>query len=104
MDGYYTMRLSPSSVAVRAGHRTRITVSFRAATGLFGTEHPDRGRVRRSGSRTHRPGACNAAGSPPPAPGDPHRAIGWFSRMASYLDKTRIPKGPTLASEVAAGR
>jgi hypothetical protein len=36
-DSYYTMRLSPSSVAVRAGHRTRITVSFRAATDLYGT-------------------------------------------------------------------
>ena len=36
-DSYYTMRLSPSSVAVRAGHRTRITVSFQAATDLFGT-------------------------------------------------------------------
>ena len=36
-DSYYTMRLSPSPVAVRAGHRTRITVSFRAATDLYGT-------------------------------------------------------------------
>jgi hypothetical protein len=36
-DSYYTMRLSPSSVTVRAGHRTRITVSFRAATDLYGT-------------------------------------------------------------------
>ena len=36
-DSYYTMRLSPSSVAVRAGHRTRITVSFQAATDLYGT-------------------------------------------------------------------
>ena len=36
-DSYYTMRLSPSSVAVRAGHRARITVSFRAATDLYGT-------------------------------------------------------------------
>ena len=36
-DSYYTMRLSPSPVAVRAGHRTRITVSFRAATDLHGT-------------------------------------------------------------------
>ena len=31
------MRLSPSSVAVRAGHRTRITVSFQATTDLYGT-------------------------------------------------------------------
>jgi hypothetical protein len=37
LDSYYTMRLSPSSVAVRAGHRTRITVSFQAATDLYGT-------------------------------------------------------------------
>jgi len=29
-DSYYTMRLSPSPVTVRAGHRTRITISFRA--------------------------------------------------------------------------
>ena len=36
-DSYYTMRLSPSSVAVRAGHRTRITISFRAAADLYGT-------------------------------------------------------------------
>ena len=36
-DSYYTMRLSPSSVAVRAGHRTRITVSFQATTDLYGT-------------------------------------------------------------------
>jgi hypothetical protein len=36
-DSYYTMRLSPSSVAVRAGHRTRITVSFRAPADLYGT-------------------------------------------------------------------
>ena len=36
-DSYYTMRLSPSPAAVRAGHRTRITVSFRAATDLHGT-------------------------------------------------------------------
>jgi hypothetical protein len=36
-DSYYTMRLSPSSVTVRAGHRTRITVSFQAATDLYGT-------------------------------------------------------------------
>ena len=30
-DSYYTMRLSPSSVTVRAGYRTRITVSFHAS-------------------------------------------------------------------------
>lgn len=36
-DSYYTMRLSPSSVTVRAGYRTRITVSFRATTDLYGT-------------------------------------------------------------------
>ena len=36
-DSYYTMRLSPASVTVRAGHRTRITVSFRATTDLYGT-------------------------------------------------------------------
>jgi hypothetical protein len=36
-DSYYTMRLSPSSVTVRAGHRTRITVSFQATTDLYGT-------------------------------------------------------------------
>ena len=36
-DSYYTMRLSPSPVAVRAGHRTRITVSFQAAADLYGT-------------------------------------------------------------------
>ena len=36
-DSYYTMRLSPSSVTVRAGYRTRITVSFRATADLNGT-------------------------------------------------------------------
>ena len=36
-DSYYTMQLSPSSVTVRAGHRTRITVSFQATTDLYGT-------------------------------------------------------------------
>ena len=36
-DSYYTMRLSPSSVTVRAGYRTRITVSFHATTDLYGT-------------------------------------------------------------------
>jgi hypothetical protein len=30
-DSYHTMQLSPSSVTVRAGHRTRITVSFQAS-------------------------------------------------------------------------
>ena len=35
-DSYYTMRLSPSSVTVRAGHRTRIIISFRAAADLHG--------------------------------------------------------------------
>ena len=36
-DSYYTMRLSPSSVAVRAGHRTGIIVSFQAPADLYGT-------------------------------------------------------------------
>jgi len=36
-DSYYTMRLSPPSVTIRAGHRTRITISFQAATDLYGT-------------------------------------------------------------------
>ena len=36
-DSYYTMRLSPSSVTVRAGHRTRITISFQAVADLYGT-------------------------------------------------------------------
>jgi hypothetical protein len=36
-DSYYTMRLSPSSVTVRAGHPTRIIVSFRAMADLYGT-------------------------------------------------------------------
>jgi hypothetical protein len=34
---YYTMQLSPSSVTVRAGHRTKITISFQATTDLHGT-------------------------------------------------------------------
>ena len=37
LDSYYTMRLSPSSVTVRAGYRTRITISFQAAADLYGT-------------------------------------------------------------------
>ena len=36
-DSYYTMRLSPSSVTVQAGYRTRITISFQATTDLYGT-------------------------------------------------------------------
>ena len=36
-DSYYTMRLSSSAVTVRAGYRTRITVSFRATPDLDGT-------------------------------------------------------------------
>jgi hypothetical protein len=36
-DSYYTMQLSLSSVTVRAGHRTRITVRFHATTDLYGT-------------------------------------------------------------------
>jgi hypothetical protein len=36
-DSYYTMRLSPSPVTVRAGHRTRITISFQAPADLHGT-------------------------------------------------------------------
>jgi hypothetical protein len=31
------MRLSPSPVTVRAGHRTRITISFQAVADLYGT-------------------------------------------------------------------
>jgi hypothetical protein len=34
---YYTMQLSPSSVTVRAGYRTRISVSFQAPADLHGT-------------------------------------------------------------------
>ena len=36
-DSYYTMQLSPSSVTVRAGYRTRISVSFQAPADLYGT-------------------------------------------------------------------
>jgi hypothetical protein len=36
-DSYYTMKLSASSVTVRAGHRTRIAVSFQTTAGLAGT-------------------------------------------------------------------
>ena len=36
-DSYYTMRLSPSSVTIRAGYQTRIAVSFRAPADLYGT-------------------------------------------------------------------
>jgi hypothetical protein len=36
-DSYYTMQLSPSSVTLRAGYRTRITISFRAPADLYGT-------------------------------------------------------------------
>src|SRR5215472_9639581 len=36
-DSYYTMQLSPPSVTVRAGYRTRITVSFQATADLYGT-------------------------------------------------------------------
>jgi len=36
-ESYYTMQLSPSSVTLRAGCRTRITVSFQAPAYLYGT-------------------------------------------------------------------
>jgi hypothetical protein len=36
-DSYYTMQLSLSSVTVRPGYRTRITVSFQATADLYGT-------------------------------------------------------------------
>src|SRR5690242_513383 len=36
-DSYYTMQLSPSSVTVRPGYRTRIIVSFQAPADLLGT-------------------------------------------------------------------
>jgi len=35
-DSYYTMRLSRSSVALRAGHQTRIAISFVAPAALYG--------------------------------------------------------------------
>jgi hypothetical protein len=35
-DSYYTMRLSRSSVAVRAGHQARIAISFLAPAALYG--------------------------------------------------------------------
>jgi hypothetical protein len=35
-DSYYTMHLSRSSVVVRAGHRTRIAISFSAPATLYG--------------------------------------------------------------------
>ena len=35
-DSYYTMRLSRSSVALRAGHQTRIAISFLAPAALYG--------------------------------------------------------------------
>lgn len=35
-NGYYTMRLSRSSVAVRAGHQTRVAISFVAPAALYG--------------------------------------------------------------------
>ena len=35
-DSYYTMHLSRSSVAVRAGHRTSVGISFRAPAALYG--------------------------------------------------------------------
>jgi len=58
-DSYYTMRLSPSSVTVRAGHRARITISFQAATDLYGTP------VTLSVSGL--PGGVTASFSPPAA-------------------------------------
>ena len=35
-DSYYTMRLSRSSVALRAGHRTSVAISFLAPAALYG--------------------------------------------------------------------
>ncbi len=58
-DSYYTMRLSPSPVTVRAGHRTMITISFRAPADLHGTP------VTLSVSGL--PGGVTASFSPPAA-------------------------------------
>ena len=58
-DSYYTMRLSPSPVTVRAGHRTRITISFQAPADLYGTP------VTLSVSGL--PGGVTASFSPPAA-------------------------------------
>jgi hypothetical protein len=58
-DSYYTMRLSPSPVTIRAGHRTRITISFRAPADLYGTP------VTLSVSGL--PGGVTASFSPPAA-------------------------------------
>jgi hypothetical protein len=58
-DSYYTMRLSPSPVTVRAGHRSRITISFRAPADLYGTP------VALSVSGL--PGGVTASFSPPAA-------------------------------------
>ena len=58
-DSYYTMRLSPSPVTVRAGHRTRITISFRAPADLYGAP------VALSVSGL--PGGVTASFSPPAA-------------------------------------
>jgi|SRR5690242_5958666 hypothetical protein len=58
-DSYYTMRLSPSEVTVRAGHRTRITISFQAPADLHGTP------VTLSVSGL--PGGVTASFSPPAA-------------------------------------
>ena len=35
-DGYYSMRLSRSSVSVRAGHRISVAISFQAPAALYG--------------------------------------------------------------------
>lgn len=37
LENQYTTKLSASSVTVRAGHRTRIAVSFQTTAGLAGT-------------------------------------------------------------------
>jgi hypothetical protein len=58
-DSYYTMRLSPSPVTIRAGHRTRIAISFRAPADLYGAP------VALSVSGL--PGGVTASFSPPAA-------------------------------------
>jgi hypothetical protein len=58
-DSYYTMRLNPSPVTIRAGHRTKISISFRAPADLHGTP------VTLSVSGL--PGGVTASFSPPAA-------------------------------------
>src|SRR5262249_48531208 len=96
-DSYYTMRLSPSSVTVRAGYRTRITISFQAATALYGTavtlsvRGPPSGAAASSSPST----ATSGGRAVLPLPAAPSSAAGAFAAIVTAMTLSSDPIGTT---------